>query len=231
MFNLIRHDMQMIADPEKAKVLQGFFKTGKGEYGEGDIFLGITVPQSRIVARKYLHSKLADIQKLLRSRIHEHRLVGLLILADKFRKGDGKEKQRIAGFYLKSTSRVNNWDLVDMSADKILGEYLLDKRRGLLRKLAKSKSLWERRIAVVSTFAFIKRGQLKDTFAITEALMADKHDLIQKACGWMLREAGKKNCKEMEAFLRKHRKTMPRTMLRYAIERFSKKRKEFYMKK
>ena len=227
----IEKDLQGLSNPEKARILSGFFKTGKGQYGEGDIFLGIPVPQSREIAKRYIEADFKTIQELLESKIHEHRLVALLILVEKFRKADEKSKKTIIKFYLKNTKYVNNWDLVDLSADKILGEYLFDKEKSLLYKLAKSKDLWEKRISVVSTFAFIKRNRFKETFEFTEMLLEDKHDLIHKACGWMLREIGKRNQKEAERFLQKYHKKMPRTMLRYAIERFDEKKKGFYMRR
>ncbi|MBI2232868.1 MAG: DNA alkylation repair protein [Candidatus Aenigmarchaeota archaeon] len=227
----IEKDLQSLSNPQKAKILSRFFKTGKGQYGEGDIFLGLQVPQSREIANKYITANFTTIKKLLQSKIHEHRLVALLILVEKFRKADEKNRKLIVDFYLKNTNFINNWDLVDLSADKIPGEYLFDKEKSLLYKLAKSKNLWEKRIAIVSTFAFIKKNRFKETFKITRLLLEDKHDLIHKACGWMLREVGKRNQKEEEKFLRQHYKKMPRTMLRYAIERFDEKKKEFYMRR
>ena len=224
--------MRKLANPEKAKILAGFFKTGKGEYGEGDIFLGIQVPDTRKVAKSYLHLDDNAIRELLESKIHEHRLAALLILVEKYRKSDEKQKKKIADFYLANTDRINNWDLVDLSADKILGEYLYDKNdkeKSILYELAKSSNLWERRIAMISTFAFIKKGKFEDTFKIAEILFGDKHDLIHKAVGWMLRELGKRNQEAEEKFLKKHYKKMPRTALRYAIERFDEKKKIFYM--
>lgn len=231
MLEQIEKDLHQLSNPEKAKILTGFFKTGKGQYGEGDIFLGITVPQSREIANRYIQADFHTIGKLLQSKVHEHRLVALLILVEQFRKANEKSKKTIVYFYLKNITFINNWDLVDLSADKILGEYLFDKNKLLLKKLAKSNNLWEKRIAIVSTFAFIKRGKFDETFKIAELLLNDKHDLIHKACGWMLREVGKRNQKEEEKFLKKHCKKMPRTMLRYAIERFDKKKKEFYMQR
>ncbi len=227
----ITKDLKNLSNAEKAKILSGFFKTGKGQYGEGDIFLGISVPQSREIAKKYNAIDFITIKKLLESKVHEHRLVALIILVERFKKADDINRKEIFQFYLKNKSHVNNWDLVDLSADKIVGEYLYDKNKALLYKLAKSKNLWEKRMAIVSTFAFNKKGKLDETFRISELLLNDKHDLIHKACGWMLREAGKKNKNKEEVFLKKHYKKMPRTMLRYAIERFDKQKKEFYMRK
>jgi len=231
MKNLIK-DLKKLANPEKAKLLQGFFKTGKGDYGEGDIFLGIVVPEQRKVAKRYNDLSLKEIQKLLNSKIHEYRLTSLFILIDQYQRTENKKlKKQIVNFYLKNTQNINNWDLIDLSAPKIMGDYLLEKDRKVLYKLAKSKSLWEKRIAVLSTFMFIKHNQFDDALKISEVLINDKHDLIHKAVGWMLREIGKKNQAVEEKFLKKYYKTMPRTMLRYAIERFDDKKRKFYMKK
>ncbi len=213
-------DIQKLANPEKAKAYQWFFKTGKGQYGEGDVFLGLTVPQQRSVVKKHLGLSLPKIQTLLKSKFHEHRLVGLLILVNKFQKADENEKARIFNFYLKNTKYVNNWDLVDLTAHKIVGAFLLDKKRKLLYDLAVSKNLWERRISVIATFAFINKHEFDDSIRICKILLKDKHDLIHKACGWMLREIGKKDIKVLEKFLKQHYKVMPRTMLRYSIEKF-----------
>ena len=224
--------MKKLANPKQAKLLQRFFKTGKGEYGEGDIFLGIKVPEQRKIAKKYPDLSLKEIQELLLSKIHENRLTSLFVLIEQYKKSDEKGKKEIFGFYLKNTKNINNWDLVDLSAPKIVGDYLLDKNRSILYKLAKSKSLWERRISILSTAAFIWNNEYKDTLKISGILLNDKHDLIHKGVGWMLREVGKRVSQEKEEeFLRKHYKKMPRTMLRYAIERFSEKKRKFYMKK
>jgi len=227
----IRRELKGLSNPEKKKVMQRFFKTGKGEYGEGDVFLGLTVPEQRKVAKKYVDISIDDVQKLLNSKIHEHRQVALIILIEKFKKSDDKERKKIFEFYLKNTDRVNNWDLVDISAPKIVGGYLLNNDRKVLYSLAESEILWERRISIVSTYAFIKNSDFGDTLDIAEILLDDKHDLIHKAVGWMLREVGKKNQSVLESFLKKYHKVMPRTMLRYSIERFDKKKREFYMKK
>ncbi len=214
-------------DAEKASVLQRFFKTGKGEYGEGDVFIGVSVPVQRKVTGKYWKDcSLNDVQLLLDSRIHEHRLTGLFILTKIFEK-DG-DKKKIVGFYLDNTKNINNWDLVDSSAHKILGDYLVGKDKRILYELSKSKDLWERRISVISCFAFIVKKDFEDALRICELLLKDKHDLIHKATGWMLREIGKRDLKELELFLEKHHKVMPRTMLRYSIEKLpEKKRKRF----
>ncbi len=229
----ILKDIEALANPSKVKFLSGFFKTGPGEYGEGDVFLGLTVPQSREIAKKYITLVFNDIEKLLKSNIHEHRLIALLILVERFRKANEEERKEIYEFYLNNTRFINNWDLVDLSADKIVGEHLFvnDKKKDILYELVRSNNLWERRIAIIATFAFIKKGKFDDTFAITELLMQDKHDLIHKAVGWMLREVGKRNRDAEEGFLMKYYKKMPRTMLRYAIERFDDKKRKFYMKK
>ena len=215
----------------QAKILQRFFKTGKGEYGEGDIFLGIKVPIQRKLAKKYLGLKLNDIQKLLNSKIHEERLVGLLILVSQYNKTrDSKKKREIFYFYLNNTAKINNWDLVDLSAPNIAGDYLLNNysKKNILYKLARSKNLWEKRISIVSTFAFIRQKKFEDTLAISEILLGDTHDLIHKAVGWMLREVGKKDQNVLEEFLKKNYNNLARTTLRYAIERFEeKKRKSF----
>ena len=230
--NEIMADMQKLANPAKAQILSGFFKTGKGQYGEGDIFLGITVPVSRSIAKKYIDAALETIAELLKSRIHEHRLVALLILVEKYQKAkDQAEKKEIFDFYFANNDNINNWDLVDLSADKIAGEHLFEEDKAVLYKLAKSENLWHRRIAIISTFNFIKKGKFEDTFAIAEILMKDRHDLIHKAVGWMLREVGKRNQQAEEEFLMKHYRKMPRTMLRYAIERLSEDKRKFYMKR
>ena len=223
----LKKDIERLSNPSKAKLLQRFFKTGKGEYGEGDIFLGIQVPEQRKIARKYKDLELNEIQELLKSKIHEYRLIALLILVEKYVKS--LNKKEIVDFYLKNTRNINNWDLVDLTSHKILGEYLKDKDRSILFKLAKSKNLWEKRISIISTFAFIRNNDFNDSFKIAELLLKDKHDLIHKAVGWMLREIGKKDQDAEERFLKKYYKTMPRTMLRYAIERFDEKKKRFYM--
>lgn len=231
MFNDLRKDIQKAADPAKAKLLSRFFKTGKGEYGEGDIFLGIVVPVQRQIADKYQELPFTDLQTLIKSEIHEERMIVLFILIHKFNKGDEDQKKVCFNFYLKNMRYINNWDLVDLSAPKIVGKYLEDKSRDILYQLAKSKDLWERRIAVLATFQFIKNNDFADVLQIAEILLSDKHDLIHKAVGWMLRKIGKRDQKKEEEFLLKHYKTMPRTMLRYAIEKFDKKTKDLYLAK
>ncbi|MBN2513644.1 MAG: DNA alkylation repair protein [Sedimentisphaerales bacterium] len=228
----LKRDFEVMANPEQAVILQRFFKTGPGQYGEGDIFLGIKVPPQRTLAKQYRDLSLDDVACLLQSKIHEHRLTALLILIQKYEKAEGTSRKKIFDMYLKNRKWINNWDLVDLSAPNIIGDYLLDKDRAVLYTLAQSKSLWDKRIAILATFEFIKHGQADDTFAIAEILLDDNHDLIHKAVGWMLREVGKRiNQAGVESFLQKHYRRMPRTMLRYAIERFSPTLKKKYMAK
>ncbi|MBI5392859.1 DNA alkylation repair protein [Candidatus Woesearchaeota archaeon] len=229
----IHKELQNIADKQRALINACFFKTGKGEYGEGDLFLGITVPESRKIAKKYLNISFEEITQLLQSRYHEERLVALLILVERYDKY-ADQRKLIFDFYLQNTNYVNNWDLVDLSADKIIGRHLYrskDDECKLLKKLVLSKNLWERRIAIISTFYYIKQNQYEQTLQIAELLVNDAHDLIHKAIGWMLREVGKRNQLVEEDFLEKYHKTMPRTMLRYAIERFDDEKKKYYMKR
>ncbi len=214
------------ADEKRAEASKRFFKTGKGEYGEGDKFLGITVPESREVARKFINLDLKEIEKHLRSEWHEERLIALLILAENYKKNKDK---RIVDFYLNNLEAVNNWDLVDTSAPYILGEFLLEKNKEILYRLAKSDNLWERRIAIVATFNFIKNNKFDDALKISKLLLKDTHDLINKAVGWMLREIGKRNEKLLENFLEKNYDSISRTTLRYAIERFAKEKRIFYL--
>ena len=221
---------------KRAKFLAGFFKTGKGQYAEGDIFFGVTVPQTRRVASQFNDLSLSEIRKLLNSKVHEVRLMALLILVHQFQQGSAVARARIAKFYLKNTTHVNNWDLVDLSADKILGEWLhshilKNVRMKVLVQLARSKNLWERRIAMISTYAFIKCGECVEALKIAKILLNDQQDLIHKAVGWMLREVGKRCSRaQEEKFLKKHCRSMPRTMLRYALEHFPLEFKEKYLK-
>ena len=224
----LRKELERLTDNKKASFLQRFFKTGKGEYGEGDIFIGLTVPQSRSLAVKYKDLSFLEILELLKSKIHEERLIALLILVYRFEK-NSNEQRRIYEFYLKNLKFVNNWDLVDLSSHHIIGEYLLDKPKEILFKLARSKNLWEKRISLISTFAFIREGELDTSLELAEILVNDKHDLIQKALGWMLREIGKKDLKAEEIFLIEHYKKMGRTALRYAIEKFPEKKRLAYL--
>jgi len=232
MIHNLRKDVQALANPKKAKLVQGYFKTGPGQYGEGDIFLGLTVPQSRSIAVKYKDLAYLEISALLKSKNHEERFIALVILIHNYKYGNEKDRKKIYNFYLKHLRYINNWDLVDLSAHSILGAWLMDKDRKMLLKLATSQNLWSRRIAVVATYHFIKYQKSSAwTFKIAEMLLNDKHDLIHKAIGWMLREIGKNiSHEEEEIFLKKHYKQMPRTMLRYAIEHFDPALRQAYMK-
>lgn len=214
----VKRDLAALADEKRALNLRWFFKTGKGEYGEGDCFLGITVPAQRKIATCHRSLSRSGIAQLLRSRFHEHRFVALAILVQQFQRATPAEQQEIAVFYLSQTKHINNWDLVDTSAPYILGEYLKTHSRDLLDQLAHSSNLWERRIAMISTFAFIRGGETEDTFRIARLLLNDKHDLIHKAVGWALRETGKISLPATLQFLQKHYNQIPRTALRYAIE-------------
>jgi 3-methyladenine DNA glycosylase AlkD len=225
----LKKDMLKLADPKQASNLQRFFKTGKGDYGEGDIFIGLKVPEQRKLSKKYKDLSLDHIQELLNSKIHEHRLTALFILVNRYKKVEEDEKKHIFDFYIKNTKNINNWDLVDSSAPYIIGTYLLEKDKSILYTLAKSNNLWERRISVLGSGGFIKNKQYDDLLKISEILLKDEHDLIHKAVGWMLREIGKRNQEVEEDFLKKHYKVMPRTMLRYSIEKFSKSKRKFYM--
>lgn len=216
-------------NPKQAIILQRFFKTGKGEYGEGDVFYGIKVPVLRSIAKQFRDLSLSDLKLLISSKVHEERLIAAFILVDQFKKGDEKKRKLIFNFYIKNRHGINNWDLVDLSAPQIIGEYLLDKEKDLLYKFAHSNKLWEKRIAVLSTFTFIRNHFFEDTLNICEILLNDKHDLIHKAAGWMLREVGKRDLAAEEEFLQKYYKIMPRTMLRYAIEKFPEKKRKAYL--
>jgi 3-methyladenine DNA glycosylase AlkD len=227
--DLLRAELAAAADPVRAESSAWFFKTGKGQYGEGDQFLGIKVPIQRKIALRYRDLAHSEVKKLLASKIHEHRFVALEILVAQFEAADAKGRAAISRFYLANAARVNNWDLVDTSAPYIVGEYLLTRPRAILRKLAKSKNIWERRIAIVGTFGFIRAGQTADTFAIAEMLLGDQHDLIHKAVGWALREAGKKSPDELVEFLELNYDQLPRTTLRYAIERFTSVERERFL--
>ncbi len=266
-YSKIKNELNKFADKKQAKNLQRYFKTGKGQYGEGDIFLGLRAAEIKSVARKYYKTADLDIvQKLLRSTCHEYRVLALRILTYKFTKADETEQKNIYTFYLKNTTRINNWDLVDLSAPNIVGIWLLKHNRKILYKLAHSKNLWERRIAIISTFAFIRAGKIEDTIKISKILLNDSHDLIHKAVGWMLREVGKKKLSALEQFLKTHHmsprdrnhrvlnphisssarkcknsvfplhspafayKKIPRTTLRYAIEKFPETKRKKYLK-
>ncbi len=225
----IQKRIRTLADKNKAAILRGFFKTGPGEYGEGDVFLGITVPVIRKLAKEHDRVPPRDAAKLLTSPFHEERLLALLMLVRAFSRGSDSEKKQLYTLYLRSTRYINNWDLVDLSAPAIVGGYLAERDdRARLYALARSKDLWRRRIAIMATFAFIRRNDYADALNIASMLLDDGHDLIHKAAGWMLREIGKRDLRAEEKFLRRHYERMPRTMLRYAIERFPEaKRKKF----
>ncbi len=217
----IRQALAAAASPEKAEVSRRFFKTGP-EYSAGDHFIGVPVPEQRKIAKRFSGRSLTDTGTLLQSPIHEERLTALFLLVRSFEKGDAATRKQVVDLYLKNTAYVNNWDLVDSSAYHILGAWLLDKDRSILSQLAVSPHLWERRIAIVATEAFIRAGESKDTFEIAQLLLGDKHDLMHKAVGWMLREVGKHSGPEvLRGFLAAHASKMPRTALRYAIEHFS----------
>ena len=213
-------ELRALGDPADARFLQRFFKTGPGEYGEGDVFLGIRVPQTRLLAKKYRDLPLTEIKTLLRAKEHEARLLALIILTLQYPKADAAHQQKIFDFYLANTKHINNWDLVDTSAPNIVGAHLFGGDASLLHELAESTLIWERRIAILATFYFIKNGQFEHSLRIARKLLHDEHDLIHKAVGWMLREVGKKDRAVLVAFLDKHHQRMPRTMLRYAIEKF-----------
>jgi 3-methyladenine DNA glycosylase AlkD len=270
--NNLRKDLKLAANPQKAKLLQRFFKTGKGEYGEGDIFLGVMVPKSRELAKKYSSLDIKQLGELIKSKIHEERLIALFILINKYKTTN--HKKICFHFYIKHMKWINNWDLVDLSAPNIVGEHLFNNVRQprisddaqlanlkptsnsaslsksrhspgtqptfsssegglphLLLELAKSKNLWERRIAVLASFRFIKEKRFTESLELAEMLLQDKHDLIHKAVGWMLREIGKRDLEIEIKFLNKYYKKMPRTMLRYAIEKLSKEKRDSFMKK
>lgn len=216
----VRARLAALASPAKAEGAARFFKTGKRQYAEGDVFLGVTVPQQRAIARAHRALSHPDLSRLLRSEIHEERLTALLILVAQYESGDDARKETCVAFYLAHLPHINNWDLVDSSAAPILGAHLLTRDRAILRRLARSKTLWERRVAIVATHAFLRAGETKDAIAIAEALLGDEHDLIHKAVGWTLRELGKRaDLAALRRFLDEHGARMPRTALRYAIER------------
>lgn len=221
--------LRALANPNQAKILQRFFKTGPGEYGEGDHFLGIKVPVVRQCVRTFRQLPLIECTRLLASPYNEERLLALLILVGQYQKGDEATRAAIYRLYLKHRSHVNNWNLVDSSAPHIVGVHLLSRDRQPLDDLAASRSLWDRRIAVVATQALIRAREFRDTLRLAERLLTDPHDLMHKACGWMLREVGERDQSVLEEFLRQHQRTMPRTMLRYAIEKFSPARRQAYL--
>ncbi|MDD5569170.1 MAG: DNA alkylation repair protein [Candidatus Pacebacteria bacterium] len=231
MASKIKKELEKAGDKERARNSRWFFKTGKGEYGEGDIFWGIKVPEQRQIAKKFSHISLKEIEELLHDKVHECRLTALLVLVEKYAKAGEKEKEIIFKFYLKNYKYINNWDLVDLSAPKIVGDFLLSKNRKILYELAKSDNVWKKRIAVLVTFAFIKNKDLTDALKIAEILLNDEHDLIRKAVGWMLRETGKRDKKAEIDFLEKYASQMPRVMLRYAIEKLSPAERSYFLSK
>jgi 3-methyladenine DNA glycosylase AlkD len=230
MMKNIREEFKKLSDQEHAARLQKYFKTGKGEYGEGDKFLGLRVPAIRKIAKKYSAISLREAAEFLQSPFHEERLFALFIFIDLFRRGDEEDKKKIYDLYLKNTKYINNWDLVDASAGRIVGSYLFMRDKKPIDNLAKSKNLWERRIAIMATSYFIVQNDFADTLKIAEILLNDQEDLIHKAVGWMLREIGKRDFELAENFLRKHDQEMPRTMLRYAIEKFPEEKRKSYLK-
>ena len=229
-FQQIRKQLTTLADKSTAEISQRFFKTGPGEYGEGDQFLGIRVPVLRKLAKVNRDLAVSQVKRLLRSPFHEERLLALLILVLQYQRGNQTTRGGIYQLYLDNTRHINNWDLVDSSAEHIVGAYLMDKNKSPLRKLGRSKNLWERRIAIISTFHFIKRNEFAEALSISGMLLSDREDLIHKAVGWMLREIGKRHLPTEEIFLRQHYRQMPRTMLRYAIEKFPEGKRQGHLK-
>ena len=227
----ITNELQALSDAEKREIFPKFFKAGKGEYGEGDRFLGVTVPNIRAIAKLHKDISIEEIRELIQSEWHEVRLCALIIMVEKSKKKDEALRKELFNLYLSQTKQINNWDLVDLSCRFIIGEYLLDKSRDILYQLAQSPLLWDNRIAIVSTYAFIRKGQLEDTYALSDLMMQHPHDLMHKAIGWMLREAGKRNPERLYDYVMSHRADMPRTMLRYAIEKFSPKERAILMKR
>jgi len=226
-----REEIRALADKEIAQHSLRFFKTGKGEYGYGDIFLGVRAPKIRLIAKKHIDISIADMKTLIQSKYHEERLLGLIILVNKYSKNrDKKTRNQLYKIYVSSFKYINNWDLVDVTCPHVIGKHLMDKDRSILYAWAKTEDLWTKRIAIVSTHCFIRKNELQDTFKIAEILLHDTHDLIHKAVGWMLRESGKRDIEKEEDFLKKHYRTMPRTMLRYAIERFPEPKRQKYLK-
>ena len=226
----VQSRLRSLANPQHAAILARFFKTGPGEYGEGDVFIGIKVPVIRKVAKEFRSVPLPEVEILLHSEIHEERLLALVILVSQFARADDAARKRIYDLYLANTDHINNRDLVDLSAPQVVGGYLEKRSRKPLYRLAKSESLWERRIAILATFQLIRQGDFADTLKIAEILLGDEEDLIHKAVGWILREVGKRDVVALETFLGKHCRGMPRTMLRYAIERFPEEKRLAYMR-
>ncbi len=224
-------EIRELADEEIAKHSLRFFKTDKGEYGYGDIFLGVRAPEIRLIAKKHIDISIADMKNLIKSKYHEERFLGLIILVNKYSKTkDNETRNKLYNTYISSFKYINNWDLVDVTCSHVIGKHLRDKDRSILYTWAKSEDLWTKRIAIVSTHYFIRKNELQDTFKIAEILLNDEHDLIHKAVGWMLRESGKRDLEKEEIFLKKHYNTMPRTMLRYAIEKFPEPKRQKYLR-
>ncbi len=229
MLKQLQQQLKQLKNQNQAKILQSFFKTQAGQYGAGDLFWGIKVPQLRKITKNYLSLNLTDLKKLLNSPVHECRLAALIILTEQYRLAGASQQYKIYRFYLKNSRHVNNWDLVDLSAPKIVGRYLLNKDKSALYKLAASPNLWQRRIAIVSTLEFIKHQRFRHALKISKILLTDRQDLIHKAVGWMLREVGKRNQPLLEKFLKQHLQQLPRTTLRYAIEKFPEQKRKYYL--
>ena len=227
---IIHNDLLQLANEQIAEHSQRFFKTGKGEYGEGDIFLGIRVPLLRKLVKKYRGISITEVRKLLHSKFHEERLLAVLMLVQLFKSADESVQKQVYDLYLENTEFINNWDIVDISASNIVGAHLYEKDKAPLYDLVQSKNLWERRIAIIATFYFIRQNEFDDTLKLAEILLNDKEDLIHKAVGWMLREVGKREIEFEEEFLQEHYKIMPRTMLRYAIEKFTETSRKMYLR-
>jgi len=226
----IRKELRNLGSKERAKVSQSFFKTGPGEYGEGDVFLGVGAPEMRRLAKEFQDLPVREVRALLKSGIHEERAVALLILVRQYQRGDRKEQERVYELYMDHLRCINNWDLVDVSAEHVVGAFLKNKSKKPLYRLARSRNLWERRVSILATFHYIKGKEFSETLKIAEMLLSDEEDLIHKAVGWMLREVGKRDLATEERFLKEHYREMPRTMLRYAIERFPEPKRQRYLK-
>jgi 3-methyladenine DNA glycosylase AlkD len=231
MIKIIKEEFKKLSDQERAAHLQKYFKTGKDEYGEGDVFLGLRVPTIRNIAKKFNTLSMDEAEEFLQSPYHEERLFAIFVLIDLFEKAKEEDRKKIYILYLKNTKFINNWDLVDTSAGPIVGAYLFNGDKEPIYILAKSENLWERRIAIMATFYFITQNEFNDTLKIAEMFLKDQEDLIHKAVGWMLREIGKRNLELEESFLKKHYQNMPRTMLRYAIEKFPEEKRKSYLKR
>lgn len=229
MINEIRRSLNRLANKKDAAMQRGYFKMGKGEYAEGDIFIGVRTPKIRTLVKQYQHAPVSVPRQLLKSKIHDERVLALLMLVDLFGRSEELVQKSIFDFYLKNTCHINNWDLVDISAHKIVGVWLFKRNRTPIRKLVKSDSLWDRRISMVSTWHFIRNNDFKDTLKFAKSFLNDEEDLMHKATGWMLREVGKRDHKVLEGFLKKHYLGMPRTMLRYAIEKFPETKRKKYL--